>query len=70
MMGLNPYLCRHVLVCPLFSIITVCFKALEALTETRSSIEGQTWTDYEHIVIDGEVRTVRQNGWICSLTTA
>ncbi|MEZ5030715.1 MAG: glycosyltransferase family 2 protein [Saprospiraceae bacterium] len=38
---------------PLFSIITVCFKALEALKVTRRSIEGQTWTDYEHIVIDG-----------------
>ena len=38
---------------PLFSIITVCYKALEALKVTRASIQVQTFSDYEHVVIDG-----------------
>jgi glycosyltransferase involved in cell wall biosynthesis len=38
---------------PLFSIITVCFNALEALQRTMAAFECQTFRDFEHIVVDG-----------------
>ena len=36
-----------------FSIITVCRNDLAGLKATRESIEGQSFTDYEWLVIDG-----------------
>lgn len=38
---------------PLFSVITVCFNARKALEKTVEAMRGQSWTDYEHIVVDG-----------------
>ncbi len=38
---------------PLFSIITVCYNAASTLTPTLDSVDEQTYTDYEHLIIDG-----------------
>ncbi len=38
---------------PFFSIITVCFNALEALKRTIKNLESQSFKDFEHIIIDG-----------------
>lgn len=38
---------------PLFSIITVCYNAASTVGRTIDSVADQTFTDYEHIVIDG-----------------
>lgn len=38
---------------PLFSIITVCFRAQKPLERTVASIQSQTFRDYEHLIIDG-----------------
>ncbi len=38
---------------PLFSIITVCYQAAEALQCTLISVQSQDFSDYEHLVIDG-----------------
>lgn len=38
---------------PLISIITVTFNAEEVLEPTLQSVAGQTFTDYEHIIVDG-----------------
>lgn len=38
---------------PLFSIITVCRNAATLITPTLDSVAGQTFTDYEFIIIDG-----------------
>lgn len=38
---------------PLFSLITVCFNAKDALIRTMESVRMQDCTDYEHLVIDG-----------------
>lgn len=38
---------------PRFSIITVCFNALDVLPETLASLRQQTLTDYEWVVVDG-----------------
>ena len=38
---------------PTLSVITVCFRAKEALSATVDSLLQQTWTDFEYLVIDG-----------------
>lgn len=38
---------------PLFSIITVTFNAAEVLEPTLKSVASQSFTDYEHIIVDG-----------------
>lgn len=38
---------------PLFSIITVTYNAQESLPTTIRSVDAQTFTDYEHIIQDG-----------------
>ena len=38
---------------PRFSIITVCFNALDVLPATLASLRNQTFKDYEWVVIDG-----------------
>jgi len=39
---------------PLFTIITVTYNAASTLPRTLSSVRGQTFTGYEHLVIDGK----------------
>lgn len=39
--------------CPLFSIITVTYNAAQTLPPTLKSVQEQTFTDYEHLIIDG-----------------
>ena len=41
---------------PLFSIITVTFNAAEVLPPTLQSIKEQSFTDFEHLIIDGASR--------------
>lgn len=41
---------------PLFSIITITFNAADTLPATMRSVDSQTCTDYEHLVIDGASR--------------
>jgi glycosyltransferase involved in cell wall biosynthesis len=48
------------------SIVTVCFNAAATVVETLRSVEGQTHSDFEHIVIDGastdgSVELIRQH---------
>lgn len=38
---------------PLFSIITVCYNAADTIGRTLESVDRQTFTDYEHLIIDG-----------------
>lgn len=38
---------------PLFSIVTITFNAAETLPATLRSVDSQTFTDYEHLIIDG-----------------
>ena len=38
---------------PLISIITVTRNAADTLERTLISVDGQTFLDYEHLVIDG-----------------
>ncbi|MCF8237226.1 MAG: glycosyltransferase [Saprospiraceae bacterium] len=38
---------------PLFSIITVCYNAVEPLRRTLQSVQDQDFSNYEHLVIDG-----------------
>lgn len=38
---------------PLFSIITITYNAAETLSATLESVDSQTCTDYEHIIVDG-----------------
>lgn len=37
----------------LFSIVTICWNAASCLAPTLRSVDGQTFTDYEHLIIDG-----------------
>ncbi|MCH4099742.1 MAG: glycosyltransferase [Prevotella sp.] len=39
---------------PLISIITVCYNAEKEIETTLKSVTGQTFTDREYIIIDGE----------------
>lgn len=41
---------------PLFAIITATFNASSTLERTLDSIDSQTFTDYEHIIVDGASR--------------
>jgi len=41
---------------PLFSIITITFNAATTLPPTLRSVEVQSYTNYEYIVIDGASR--------------
>ena len=41
---------------PLFSIITITFNAATTLPATLRSVEEQTFTNYEYIVVDGASR--------------
>lgn len=41
---------------PLFSIITITFDAADTLPATLRSVDAQSHTDYEHLVIDGASR--------------
>ena len=36
-----------------FSIITVCYNAAATIERTLASVDSQTCTDYEHLIIDG-----------------
>lgn len=38
---------------PLFSIITITFNAAGTLPATLRSVELQTFTDYEYLIVDG-----------------
>lgn len=38
---------------PLFSIITVCYNAADTIDRTIASVDNQSFTDYEHLVVDG-----------------
>ena len=38
---------------PLFAIITVTYNAASTLGRTIDSVDSQTFTDYEHIIVDG-----------------
>lgn len=38
---------------PLFSIITITFNAADTIERTIDSIDSQTFTDYEHLIVDG-----------------
>lgn len=38
---------------PLFSIVTITFNAEATLPATLQSVECQTFTDYEYLVVDG-----------------
>lgn len=38
---------------PKVSIITVCYNAEETIADTVSSLDAQSFTDWEHIIIDG-----------------
>jgi len=38
---------------PLISIITVTYNAADTLPPTLRSVAGQTYTDYEHLIVDG-----------------
>lgn len=38
---------------PLISIITVCYNAKDVIERTLASVDCQTFTDYEHLVVDG-----------------
>lgn len=38
---------------PLFSIITITYNAADTISATLHSIAAQSFTDYEHIVVDG-----------------
>ena len=38
---------------PLFSIITATYNAAPTIERTVRSIVGQTFKDYEHIIVDG-----------------
>ena len=38
---------------PLFTIITVTFNAERTISPTLRSIESQTFTDFQYLVVDG-----------------
>lgn len=38
---------------PVLSVITVCFHAREQIQRTMECVLGQTWTQFEYLVIDG-----------------
>ncbi len=50
-----------------FSIITVCRNDLEGLKLTRDSLYGQSYTDFEWIVVDGK-STDGTSNWLKQLT--
>ena len=39
-----------------FSIITVCFNNAETIRDTLQTIASQTWSSWEHIIVDGASR--------------
>lgn len=41
---------------PLFSIITITFNAADVISPTLQSVDSQTFTEYEHLIIDGASR--------------
>lgn len=41
---------------PIFSIITITYNAQSTLAPTLASVDAQTYTDYEHLIIDGASR--------------
>lgn len=41
---------------PLISVITITFNASKELPATMRSVKGQTFKDYEHLIIDGASR--------------
>lgn len=38
---------------PLFSIITVTYNAEDTVGRTIDSVDSQTFSDYEHLIVDG-----------------
>lgn len=38
---------------PLFSIITPAYNAASTIGRTLASVDGQTFTNYEHVIVDG-----------------
>lgn len=39
--------------CPLFSIITITYNAADVIEPTMASVKEQTFSDFEHIIVDG-----------------
>jgi glycosyltransferase involved in cell wall biosynthesis len=59
--------CLAVPVCAKVSIISVCFNSAETIVRMLRSVADQTWSEIEHIIIDGAssdatLRLVRQYG--------
>lgn len=38
---------------PLFSIITICFNSVDTIEQTIQSVIGQSFNDFEYIIVDG-----------------
>lgn len=38
---------------PLFSIVTVCYNASQTIERTMNSVLGQTYADFEYVIVDG-----------------
>ena len=59
---------------PLFSIITITFNAAGTLPATLKSVERQTFTDYEYLIVDGAstdgtVAIARHSAAVSSVTS-
>ena len=59
---------------PLFSIITITFNAAGTLPATLRSVERQTFTDYEYLIVDGAstdgtVAIARHSAAVSSVTS-
>lgn len=39
---------------PTFSIVTVCLNAEDTIGQTCESVDAQTYSDYEHLILDGD----------------
>ena len=51
-----PYYIHEFMESPLFSIITITYNAQEVLRPTLASVRGQSFRNFEHIIIDGASR--------------
>lgn len=51
-----PYYIHEFMESPLFSIITITYNAQEVLRPTLASVSGQSFRNFEHIIIDGASR--------------
>ena len=48
---------------PLFSIITITYNAAETIETTFRSVVGQSFTDSEYIVVDGDSKDGTVDFW-------